>query len=241
LYFEKYAYLSYGKPNDLRSNLLATSNGGDIFIWDLQTSGILDKINGIPIGNEIDYFTFNADSNRFITSSSIDINNRFNPSYKISIWNIKTDQYLGEIIPKTKNLQELHSTPNNDEIIAIDDSGINVWNIETKEKLSTLPNGEFAFNSTGNDIWIATKVGDKYQALVEYNYSTGFEIDKLPTLPYHIKNIEINEENSKMLISYFLPNKIKEGYAVFDLQTKQLLWSKEIGFTNNELVVSHNG
>ena len=215
---------------------LAGTDGYHAYLWSTQTGKLQFMVEGKAFEAPYDIIQFNADGSRFLASTygwdNVHPDQPYR-NYKVSIFDTKTGQLLRELTPDTEFLKSIVATPEKDLVLLQDSVGQHVWNIETGEKIATLPTGPFVFTPKIGTVWIAPQAkgnSSKFTYKISlYNYHTGEKSKELGSiLTTWIRNLYLDSSGSRLLAHLFLGQGKENGDAVAIFDTKTT--GKELSF-----------
>jgi WD40 repeat protein len=220
--------ISYTSANSLKVDptrtLLASSNGADITIWNIETGKELFTIKGTPTYNYVNSLTFNSDGSWFIKGENAGEN------YYISIWDVQTGNKLYEIQIDNTSWATVAATPQREILLVEDSTGTNIWNLSTGKKLYTLPKGNYLFDSARNSIWISVFDRDKETLQIKsYNLNTGKVLCELPEFfSVDYESSILNSSGNQLAIILLNLKTTQREIITYDAITGSKLWSKII-------------
>ena len=212
---------------------LAINNGFDVVVLHAETGEIHFRIPGISNEAPLDILVFNQDGSKLIASTLGRDNfspTQFYADYKLQVWDVSLGEIKHVITPSTSYLKDLVITPYPEILITRDSEQVSVWNIETGEFLSSLPDGDFVF-AEDKTIWL-TNDGD----LFRYELPSGDAVQWVFHTYFSIDQMVIND--SKTLI-FARTRQIDDGkafFTTFDASTGEVL--HEVDSLNRYLVTS---
>jgi len=182
--------------------LLATTDGYNTYVWDMESKTIHFSIQGSPQIGSVNGFTFNSDGTRLVTGS---IGKGYSASgnYLLSVWDTQTGSNIFELWPKGLYLNSFIATPDPDIVLVRDASGISFWNINLGYLITSFPNKPFEFDPKGNGVWISLGEQKNSQKIVLIDFRTGEIIQELSaTFNTWIWDLDINRTSSLMEVTY---------------------------------------
>jgi WD40 repeat protein len=213
---------------------LASTDGFHAYVWEVQTSKLHYGVAGIAFESPKDVIQFNTDGSRFLVGSSGRHN--FYPdqpyqTYTISIYDTTSGEFVRDLRSESGYLETIIATPEKDLVIVQDSINQSVWNIETGQKITTLPNGPIVFASQAGCIWLVPQEGRYAYAsrkIILYNYHTGEFLRELSEISANwIRNIYLDSSGEKLMVHLFLGQGKENGDAIviFDVENggKELL------------------
>ena len=99
----------------------------NLILWDVATG---NQIATFPHQGWPDALVFSSDSKMLATSESY-------PIKSIRLWDVETVTEIGSILDQ--RAKTLAFSPNGDILISADYNGIKIWNVETREKIKSVP------------------------------------------------------------------------------------------------------
>jgi WD40 repeat protein len=224
---------------------LASTDGYHAYIWEVQTEKLHFMVPGQAFDNPKNVIQFNADGSRFLASSR-GLENVYPDqpyrNYTISVFDTRSGQLVRELRSDSDFLKNIVATPEKDLVIIQDSTNQHVWNIETGQKLATLPAGPFVFAPQPGDVWITPRQQNNLQTLhqiILFNYHTGEQVQELDQIStYWISNIYLDSTGTKLLAHLFLGQGKENGDAVIIFDTANAgkeLFSYKLPWLNYEM------
>lgn len=207
---------------------LASSNGYNLYVWDMKTGQDHFTVYGLPFEGPVDIFAFNRDGARLITSTMGRpwlIPGSIYENYTLSIWDTQSGELLKSLQPKGINLRKVFVTPYRNIIVASDSEGFNFWDIETGELISTIQSGPFTFDTNDDQIWVGVGIKDQQKTITLFNFLTGKIVREIETLYPYIQHIHISEDGKKLAMTVLMENgRWSHVLMMLDIETGEELF-----------------
>ena len=209
------------------SRWLASSDSYHAHVWDAKSGELHFMVNGKAFDSPENVIQFNADSSRFLASSfGYDYVYPDQPyrNYIVSVFDTQTGQLIRELKPDGEFLKNIIATPEKDLVIIQDSDNMQVWNIETGQKLASLPVGTYVFAPQSGYIWIVPSLQNNYKTTHKinlYNYHTGKLVRELAQVTtWWVRGLYLDSSGTKLLAHLFLGQGKENGDKVIIFDTE---------------------
>jgi WD40 repeat protein len=156
--------LQVSTVNNLKFNnkdiLAATTNGFNTYVWQLSNGELLIIEKGVILQYPNNLAAFNNDGTYLLTAPYRNPHHGPESDFsqnKVTVIDVENLRNTLTIDFSDKGLHAIYETPFNNIMIIEDSSGSHLWNTETGEMISSLPDGQYISDEIYQRLWVIQK------------------------------------------------------------------------------------
>jgi len=228
-------------------SMFANVSGYNIEVWDVKTGEVRFVAQNPIFRFPLNVFAFNSDSTRLIASTRESSSYPDSPfkEYSVSVWDTQTGNLLNTIETGEYYVQDIITSPENKFAVFLDNDSADLWNIETVEKISSIPSGQYVFDKTGQIAWMVT-LQDQDAILSMYAVKTGELLKRTFLSEKNIREFSLNKNASRGVFVARDQDANLEYLIFIDMQSGKEIYEIPMGGnvtkleSNREYFVTHN-
>jgi WD40 repeat protein len=214
--------------------LAFTANEFSTYVWQTINGNQVFTEEGIFFDYPNNLASFNQDGTYFLSAPYNSPYFNTPPDYNqnaVTVRNVENFEIVSIIDFPGKGLYAFYKTPFPNIMIIKDSSGSKLWNIETGEMVSKLPNGQYISDEVNQQLWVIQKISDYLYAPSIYDAQSGELIRGFSHLRGKIFAASLSEDASFLDLQY----QNDEGYVFssIDTDTGEEIWNEIIEFETN--------